>query len=123
MKSKIKINYKIWLETDGRAFGYGPFILLTEIDRLGSINKAAEKMKISYKRALALIHLSEERLGIPLIERHIGGKSGGYSKLTAEGRDFLNFYTKLSESVGDEIERVFNSVYNEFTRKKTNQSE
>jgi molybdate transport system regulatory protein len=52
----LRINGRIWLETDDERFmGKGRLELLEHIQTTGSINQAAKAMKMSYKRAWELV--------------------------------------------------------------------
>ena len=74
----MEIRSKFWLEIDDEpVFGRGRRFLLEAIDAHGSINQAAKEINISYKKAWSYIKTMEERLGISLVERHVGGRNGG----------------------------------------------
>ncbi len=93
-----EIKFKVWIEKDGEViFSSGREKLLKEIEREGSINKAAKKLGLSYKKAWLLIKNMEDRLGFPILEKKRGGKYGGGSRLTEEGRKLLENYEKLVE--------------------------
>ncbi|MEJ6001264.1 TOBE domain-containing protein [Paucibacter soli] len=63
--------------------------LLTEIDRLGSLTRAAKAAGYSYKGAWNAIEQLNNLAGEPLLERRPGGKGGGYTRLTARGAQLL----------------------------------
>ncbi len=71
--------------------------LLEMIDEHGSITKAAKAVGISYKTAWdtidAINNLSEK----PLFVRMAGGKSGGGTRLTDEGREVIRKYRVIQE--------------------------
>ena len=73
--------------------------LLGRIDRCASIRTAAIEMNIAYSNAWTMLRASEAALGMPLIERTIGGPRGGGSVLTPAGRDLLDRYTRLSQGL------------------------
>ena len=74
----LKLRYKIWIEKDGKkVFGDGPLDILHRVERAGSLRQAAEEINMSYSQAWNLIKDLEERLGFKLLERKIGGESGG----------------------------------------------
>ena len=82
---KMKVAYRVWLVSDGKAFGMGPYELLKGIEKTGSLRQSAMKMGMSYRQAWGLLRECERKLGFTLIERRVGGASGGYSKITMEG--------------------------------------
>ncbi len=95
----FQIQFKVWVEKDGEVIlSSAREQLLREIEKEGSINKAAKKLGMSYKKAWLLIKNMEDRLGFPILEKKRGGKEGGGSKLTAEGRKLLENYTNIIQS-------------------------
>ena len=90
MKAVSKI---IFLNDDGeKFFGEGPARLLRGIDETGSLRAAAISMGMAYTKALRLMKQAEDALGFSLITRTTGGKAGGGSVLTPEGRRWLQQY-------------------------------
>ncbi len=104
---KMKIAYKIWLENDGKAFGEGPFRLLKRVVEKGSLLQAAKSLEMSYQKAWVIIHRSEERLGFPLLERKIGGITGGGSEVTEAGKAFIENYERFRKEAEAKLEAVF----------------
>ena len=102
----LKIAYKVWLDCDGKAFGEGPDRLLQRIDATGSLHKAAAEMKMSYRKAWLMLEAVERRLGFALLERKVGGASGGGSRLTPEARDFMKRYEAFRQEVEGSLEQI-----------------
>ena len=92
--SKMKATTKITFYDDqGRKFfGEGPARLLRGIEEKGSLRAAALSMEMAYTKALSIIKNAEQTLGFLLLIRSTGGKSGGGSKLTEEGKEWLERY-------------------------------
>ncbi len=86
-RKSVKIGYKVWLDNNGKAFGDGPYALLRRVEKMGSLHQAAKQMGMSYSKAWRLIRTLEERLGFALLERKVGGPSGGGSQVTPQGKD------------------------------------
>ncbi len=63
--------------------------ILQRIDQLGSISKAARSAGVSYKAAWQSIETLSNLAGTPLVEKAVGGVSGGGAKLTKAGRAVL----------------------------------
>ena len=106
----LEIKFKVWIEKDGEVvFSSAREQLLKEIEREGSINKAAKKIGISYKKAWLLIKHMEERLGYPILEKKRGGVAGGGSKLTEAGKELLENYEKVVRECSrvQELNRLF----------------
>ena len=73
-------------------FGEGPARLLHSVAECGSLRAAAMSMDMAYTKALKLIRNAERALGFALISRTTGGKDGGGSSLTPEGKEWLERY-------------------------------
>lgn len=103
----MKIVYKVWLDSNGKAFGEGPYRLLRNVQQTGSLWKAAAEMGMSYSKAWRLMGSLEKRLKFPLLERHAGGASGGGSLLTSKAQDLLDRYEKFQKDVDEVLERTY----------------
>ena len=79
-------------ENNEKFFGEGPARLLHGIDEKGSLRAASASMNMAYTKALKLMKHAEAALGFPLTTRITGGKDGGGSTLTPEGRRWLAQY-------------------------------
>jgi len=110
--SGMEIKSKLWIEVEGEpVFGRGRRFLLQAVDKYGSINQAAREINISYRKAWGYIKAMEERLGIRLVEKQIGGKSGGGAVLTGEARDFLRKYEFMEEGIHEIVDKRFNEIF------------
>ncbi len=108
----MNIRSKIWLEINGETvFGSGRRALLEEIDRLGSINKAARSVNVSFRKALSYIQSMETRLGKNLVIRQIGGRNGGGANLTADARNLLVKYRELESGVNEMLDSKYKEVF------------
>ena len=108
----MEIRSKLWIEIDDEpVFGKGRRDLLAAIDRYGSINQAAKSINISYRKAWGYISSMEERLGIKLINRQVGGCHGGGSVLTETAREFLNSYSLFEEGINEAIDERFRQIF------------
>lgn len=112
----MKWGYSLWIENDRgeRVFGEGPYELLILVDKLGSLNKAAMEMKMSYSKTINIIKKCELSLNMKLLEREIGGSHGGGSKLTKIGKDFIGRYEEFRKISAREIEKAYNKTFEEF---------
>ena len=108
----MEIRSKLWIEVEGEpVFGRGRLLLLKEIRRHGSINRAAKEVSISYRKAWSYIKAMEERLGIRLVVRHAGGKNGGGAALTHEATEFLGRYEEMEAGVREMVDERFRKVF------------
>ena len=103
----MKIAYKIWLDHRGKAFGDGPYELLKRIGETSSLHEAAHQMDMSYSKAWKLIQMMEKRLGFGLLDKKIGGRSGGGSQVTPRGKDLMKRYGRFKREAGDALEEVY----------------
>jgi molybdate transport repressor ModE-like protein len=103
----VRLDYKIWLDYRGRAFGDGPACLLAGVEHYGSLRKAAQELGMSYNKAWRILHAAEQRLGFPLLDRSVGGSLGGGSNITPEARDLMTRYQALAAEAGEVLEQVF----------------
>lgn len=90
MKPVTKIQF--FDENGEKFFGEGPCRLLEKVEETGSLRCAAASMEMAYSKALKLVKQAEKALGFPLTQRSVGGRDGGGSSLTPEGRAFLMQY-------------------------------
>ncbi len=104
--SAFKIAYKVWLDCGGKAFGEGPDRLLQGVEATGSLHKAAADMKMSYRKAWLMLRTMEQRLGFTLLERKVGGVSGGGSRLTEEARLFMRRYETFRKEVEESLQQI-----------------
>lgn len=90
MKAFTKITFTD--ENGIKFFGEGPCRLLCLVEETGSLRSAAKEMEMAYSKASKLLKQAETSLGFPLTTRSAGGKDGGGSVLTEEGKQFLKRY-------------------------------
>ena len=91
-------------------FGEGPFRLLCHVEKTGSLRAAAMEMGMAYSKASKLLKQAEANLGFPLTTRNAGGKDGGGSVLTPEGKRWLRQY----EAYRDACIRANRALYRQF---------
>jgi molybdate transport system regulatory protein len=103
----MKVGYKVWIDNDGKAFGEGPYQVLKRIEETGSLHQAAMQLNMSYRKAWLMIQEMEKRLGFPLLERKVGGMSGGGSHITPEGKKFMKSYEGFRQDVKNVLEDTF----------------
>lgn len=109
---RLDIRSKIWIEVGGEpVFGRGRRFLLEAIDSHGSINRAAQEVDISFRKAWGHIKAMEERLGVKLVIRRAGGKNGGGAVLTADARMFLKKYEALEKGIQELVDKKFKKIF------------
>lgn len=107
----MEIKYKIWLQNKGEVIaGNGKINLLKMIDELGSIQKAAEKMGLSYRHAWGMIQKMERRTGFKLVKTAVGGKEGGGANLTLRGQELVRRFLALRNNF-DKFSKKFDEKF------------
>ena len=103
---------KIMITDDNgtKFFGEGPLRLLRSVEKTGSLRAAAMEMEMAYSKASKLLKQAEANLGFPLTIRSTGGKDGGGSILTPEGKYWLRQY----EAYRDACVKANQSLYRQF---------
>lgn len=96
MKAVTKITFLD--ENEEKFFGEGPCRLLHGVEETGSLRAAANAMGMAYTKALRILKNAENALGFPLTERSTGGKNGGGSTLTPEGKEWLRRYEEYRDA-------------------------
>lgn len=79
-------------DTGIKFFGEGPCRLLRCVEKTGSLRSASIEMEMAYSKAIKILKQAENTLGYPLTMRSAGGKDGGGSILTPEGKHLLRQY-------------------------------
>jgi molybdate transport system regulatory protein len=111
--SAMKVRTKVWIEDDhGKVvFGSGRVRMLEAIRRLGSMNKAAKALKMSYRALWGRIKSTEDRIGARLVTTKAGGGKGSGSMLTLTGKRFLKNYKLLEDSLHQRADKEFDKIF------------
>ena len=97
-KEEIGLEASIWFQKAHNKFLGGDRIaLLEKINELGSINSAAKAVGISYKTAWHLVNMVNNLSEKPLVDRNAGGKNGGGTVLTKEGKNVIEQFRVVQE--------------------------
>ena len=103
----MQIKVKFWIENKGEVvLGGGKAALLLAVDRLGSIQRAAEEFGMSYRHAWGAIRKIEQRAGFKIIDTRLGGKDAG-AQLTPKGKEFIGEVDSLLKDLQATVERRF----------------
>lgn len=103
----MRVAYRIWLDNNGKAFGEGPYRLLKGIEKLGSLHQAAAEQHISYRKAWTMLRDIENKLGFKILERQVGGVSGGGSVLTPSAKSLVKRYERFRAEADKALERIY----------------
>jgi molybdate transport repressor ModE-like protein len=77
--------------------------LLECIELEQSLQRGAVRAEISYSNAWLLLNRMEEALGCRLVERKLGGATGGGSSLTEDGQAWVNRYRRLEQKLKEDL--------------------
>ncbi|HIE45266.1 MAG TPA: LysR family transcriptional regulator [Flavobacteriaceae bacterium] len=98
MNTKYSISYRFWITQGNEPFlGKGRVELLLKIQEFGSLKKASEALKMSYRKAYYAISHVNKIAEKPLVIIKRGGKNGGSSELTLHGIELIERFKKLSK--------------------------
>ncbi len=64
-------------------------------------------MGMAYTKALKILRNAENTLGYPLTIRVTGGKDGGGSRLTSEGKEWLEHYEAYRDACIQANQRLY----------------
>lgn len=103
----VKIDGRFWVYgPDTHAIGRGRVELLERIDASGSISQAAREMGMSYKAAWDAVEGVNNLSDQPLVERTIGGRHGGGTRLTEQGRRLIEVYRAAEVQFSEFLARL-----------------
>ena len=86
-------------------------MLLQLIDETQSVRSACQRMQVSYSSGWNVIRTLESQLSRTLIRRSQGGKGGGKSSLTEDGKLLLERYEAFSEALRDQAGVLFDDYF------------
>jgi molybdate transport system regulatory protein len=96
--NNTRLSGNLWFHQRGSEYlGGAQILLLEKIDELGSITKAAKGVGISYKTAWDTVNMINNLAEHPLVDRSTGGKGGGGTSLTAEGKKVIKQFKTIQE--------------------------
>ena len=105
----MEIKAKFWIENKGEVvLGGGKTALLLAVDRLGSIQRAAEEFGMSYRHAWGAIKKIEQRAGFKILDKKIGGREGG-ARLTPKGKAFVKNADFLLKDLQATVRKKFDA--------------
>ncbi|TBW27149.1 winged helix-turn-helix domain-containing protein [Gramella sp. KN1008] len=93
-----KIKFKCWVENDGGKFyGPGPNELIKQIQKEGSLSKAAGKMNMSYRKAWDIVQRLNDNSGELFVILKKGGQHGGGAEVTSYALEVMREYEKMEK--------------------------
>ncbi|HET8871651.1 MAG TPA: TOBE domain-containing protein [Aquabacterium sp.] len=103
----IEVQGSVWLTVNGASLGGASRIaLLAQIAECGSITQAAKAVGMSYKGAWDAIDAMNNLAGEPLVERLVGGKGGGGTRLTDRGMQLVHNFQVIEQEHQAFVQRL-----------------
>lgn len=112
-----RVRSKIWVERGARVLlSEWRVELLEAIDETGSLAAAAARLGVPYRTAWERVRETEASLGVHLLATESGGAEGGGSRLTAEARDLVARFRRVTAGVAELVERRFRDEFGDVLR-------
>lgn len=107
MDASIRLQGSLWLTVAGENFGgHGRMALLASVAACGSITQAARSLGMSYKAAWDAIDSMNNLAGEPLVQRLVGGRGGGGTRLTPRGERLVENFRLIEHEHRRFIEQL-----------------
>ena len=101
-----------WIENNGKVvLSEWRVALLEAVERTGSISAAAAQQGVHFRVAWRKLQEMEEGLGVKLTQRSVGGKQGGGTSLTAEGRTYVRHFHAYTAGLKDLAAQQFQAAF------------
>ena len=107
----MDIKIKTVITGEDSFFGPGVYELLKGIEDTGSIQAASAEMRMSYTKCWRIIQREERETGFAFLNRKKGGKDGGKSELTEEGRVFMQKYIAMDADIKAYADKTFKKYF------------
>lgn len=86
--------------------GMGTLELLVRVESTGSLHRAASDMGMAYSKAWQSVRRAEATLGFALLDRQTGGRGGGGSTVSPEGKWLIAAFGALIEEATETIRQL-----------------
>jgi molybdate transport system regulatory protein len=111
----LRVRSKIWIENEEGELiiGTGRLRILEAIIEVGSMNKAATKLKQPFRAVWGKIRATENRCGFKIVQR-----TGDGSKLTPEGLQLFSSYMRLRNRCKKFTDEQFQDLFGDLDDRK-----
>lgn len=110
-REALRPVFRFQLMRDQRFYGPGAHQLLQLTEETGSLLEACRRMGISYSKGRKIISNLEQQMGRPILESTRGGKAGGASTLTPEGRELVHRYGAFCREAEECLSALFDKHF------------
>ncbi len=113
MEKTGRLHYGLTLRLyfEEKAFGPGMVVLLEEVERTGSLQRAARSMNMAYSKAWKMLKVAEKEWGFALTDRETGGKDGGGSTLTPQVKALMKAYAGFRSEAEVSLDELFEKYF------------
>ena len=119
----LHVEVKIKICGKEQVFGPGIAQLLTNVRKSGSVKEACGRMGMSYSKGWKIVNRAEKELGIRLIERQHGGKSGGSCQVTEQGLKMLDRVESMEKELEGTAAEMFRTYFPEYEAERRAEAE
>lgn len=103
--ARRRIVVKLQLDLPGGArIGPGKIRLLELIEEAGSLSRAAETMRVSYRRAWLFVQQINNAFDVPAVSTPEHGHGGAAARLTEFGKELIRQYRSMETKAEAESE-------------------
>lgn len=113
-ESVLHTDVKLTFVGPSRFFGPGTVMLLNEIESTGNVREACAKCGFSYSKGWTIIRKSEQMLGCKIVERQVGGQSGGSARVTEKGAALVKIYSQIEDELSAIADTRFRELSSEY---------
>ena len=110
-KQMLHPYIRLSIEKERPFFDARAKLLLQLIEDTHSVKGACNRMALSYSKAWNLLNEMEQQLGFQVVKRKHGGKSGGRTELSQEGKEFLERYIEFEQNLRLFAEKEFQRLF------------
>ncbi len=109
--ARLRPDFRVRLMREKAFYGPGTHQLLKMTEETGSLLEACRHVGISYSKGRKIIATTEQQLGYPVIESQQGGKTGGRSALTEQGKALIRSYAGFYAEAKQTLEELFQAYF------------
>ncbi len=112
-RTRLYVKTKTWMENQRKEllFGKGKTEILLEIEKTGSIAKAAENLEMNYKKAWSHIKLLQKNLDDVLVITQKGNGENSGTKLTPKAMEYITKYKQLQREIEEFANERFKELF------------
>ena len=112
-RTRLYVKTKTWMENQRKEllFGKGKTEILLEIEKTGSIAKAAENLEMNYKKAWSHIKLLQKNLDDVLVITQKGNGENSGTKLTPKAMEYISKYKQLQREIEEFANERFKELF------------